>query len=336
MVLDERKGMVLRAIVEDYVASAEPIGSRTLARTHNLGVSSATIRNEMADLEALGLLDKPHTSAGRVPSDRGYRLYVDRLMEPVGLAEHEFLQIQGLYLSRVREMEYLIAQTMRLLTNAGDFMTLAVGPELRRAVLMRIEAVAADEGRMALVLVTDYYVQHRMIELPDDLDPESLRRTLRDLSERLRGLTVEKINRSILELVARELSGRIYDELIQFLHDCLAPSEGERLHISGTSNFLSQPEFREADRIRAAVQLIEQESLLGDLLRGASGAGVQVRIGQENPMPSARDLSIVTIGIERGGEMFARFGLVAPKRMDYARALALAQRVWQALDEAIN
>ncbi len=334
--LDERKLVVLRAIVEDYVASAEPIGSRTLARTHKLGVSSATIRNEMADLEALGLLDKPHTSAGRVPSDAGYRLYVDRLMEPVTLDARDFQQIQGLYLSRVRELEYLIAQTMRLLSSSGDFMALAVGPEMRRASLMRIEAVPADEGRMALVLVTDYYVQHRMIEIPEDLDPEGLRTTLRDLSERLRGLTVDQITRSVLETVARELNGRIYDELVEFMQECLTPGEGDRLRISGTSNFLSQPEFREADRIRAAIQLIEQEAVLGDLLRGAPGAGVQVRIGHENPPPPARDLSIVTIGIERAGQSLARFGLVAPKRMDYARALALAQQIFRALDEAIN
>jgi heat-inducible transcriptional repressor len=336
VLLDERKRQVLRAIVEDYVASAEPIGSRTLARTHNLGVSSATIRNEMADLEALGLLDKPHTSAGRVPSDRGYRLYVDRLMQPTPLTEQDVVQVQGLYLSRVREIEYLIAQTMRLLSHAGDFMTLAVGPEMQRAVLKRIEALPADEGRMALVLVTDYYVQHRMIEVPQGSDPESLRRTLQELSERLRGLTVEKINRSLLETVARELNGRIYDELIQFLEDCLTPTDADRLRIAGTSHFLSQPEFREAERIRAAIQLIEQQSTLGELLRNGAGEGVQVRIGQENPLPLAHDLSIVTLGVARGGEIVARFGLVGPKRMDYARALALAQEVWQALDEAIN
>ena len=334
--LDVRKLLVLRAIVEDYVASAEPIGSRTLARTHNLGVSSATIRNEMADLEALGLLDKPHTSAGRVPSDRGYRLYVDRLMEPATLAESDFQQIRGLYLSRVREMEYLIAQTVRLLSSTGDFMTLAVGPEPRRATLMRLEAVPVEEGRMALVLVTDYYVQHRLIELPEDLDQENLRLTLRELSERLRGLTIEKLTRSVLETVAREVRREIYDELVDFVEECLTPGDGDRVRISGTGNFLSQPEFREAEQIRAAIQLIEQESVLGHLLRDASGAGVQVRIGQENPLPPARDLSIVTIGIERGGEMFARFGLVAPKRMDYAKALALAQQVFEALDEAIN
>ncbi len=336
MELDRRKRQVLRAIVEDYVASAEPIGSRTLARTLGLGVSSATIRNEMADLEALGLLDKPHTSAGRVPSDRGYRLYVDELMQPWPMEEEAFRRMRQLYLRRAREMDYLVAQTLKLLSAAGDFLAVGLGPGIRQARLRRLDALEAGEGQAALVLVTDHFVQHRLVEMPEGMDVGGLQRALLVLSHELQGVSLERITRSMLEAVAREIKGRMREELLSFLHDCLSASE-EQMRIVGTSHFLAQPEFREPERIRGALQLIEQTSALQELLLEASGqGGVSVRIGEETSLPETRDLSIVALGIERQGEVVARFGLVAPKRMDYAKALALAEEVFRGLEQAIN
>jgi len=333
--LDPRKRQVLRAIVEDYVASAEPIGSRTLARTHGLGVSSATIRNEMADLEALGLLDKPHTSAGRVPSDRGYRLYVDELMQPRAMDQEDFRGIRQLYLRRVREMDYLVAQTLKLLSSAGDFLALAIGPQPRRATLRRLEALPAGPEQMVLVLMTDRFVQHRALDVPDDMEQRDLQQCVQALSCEIEGMRVERIDRPVLEAAARALKGRLRDEILDFLDDCLAGGE-ERLHIAGASHFLAQPEFREPERIQRAVQLIEQEGALQELLLDASEQGrVQVRIGEETTLPATRELSIVAFGVERRGELILRFGLVAPKRMDYARAVALAEEVWRGLEQAI-
>ena len=336
MELDRRKRQVLRAIVEDYVASAEPIGSCTLARTLGLGVSSATIRNEMADLEALGLLDKPHTSAGRVPSDRGYRLYVDELMEPRPVEAEAFRRMRLMYLRRVREMDYLVAQTLKLLSAAGDFLAVGLGPGARTARLRRLDALEAGEGQVALVLVTDHFVQHRLVEMPDGMDAGGLQRSLLVLSHELQGVGLERITRSMLESVAREIKGRMREELLSFLHDCLSDSE-EQVRIVGTSRFLAQPEFREPERIREAVQLIEQSGALQELLLEASGrGGVSVRIGGETSLPETRELSIVALGIERQGELVARFGLVGPKRMDYAKALALAEEVLRGLEQAIS
>jgi heat-inducible transcriptional repressor len=336
--LDRRKRQVLRAIVEDYVASAEPIGSRTLARTLGLGVSSATIRNEMADLEALGLLDKPHTSAGRVPSDRGYRLYVDELMQPgrLDLEEEALRRMRLLYLRRVREVDYLVGETLRLLSAAGDFLAVGLGPGPRHARLRRLDALEAGEGQIALVLVTDHFVQHRLIEMPDGMDAQGLQRALRALSQELQGMGLERLTRPMIEAVAREIKGRLRDELLAFLQDCLADGD-ERVRIAGTSSFLAQPEFREPGRIREAVRLIEESAALQELLREASDAGgVCVRIGEETSLAETRELSIVAIGVERQGELVARFGLVGPKRMDYRKALALAEEVLKGLEQAIN
>ena len=337
MELDRRKRQVLRAIVEDYVASAEPIGSRTLARTLGLGVSSATIRNEMADLEALGLLDKPHTSAGRVPSDRGYRLYVDELMEPRPTDEEAFRRMRLLYLRQVREMDYLVSQTLKLLSAAGDFLAVGLGPGIRHARLRRLDALEAGPDQIALVLVTDHFVQHRLVEMPDGMDAQGLQRSLFALSQELQGVNLDHITPTVLEAVARALKGRMRDELLAFLHDCLT-ANGEPMRIAGTSRFLAQPEFREPERIREAVQLIEQSGALQELLLEASGqrGGVRVRIGEENSLPETRELSIVALSIERQGEVVARFGLVGPKRMDYAKALALAEEVFRGLEQAIN
>jgi len=334
--LDRRKRQVLRAIVEDYVASAEPIGSRTLARTLGLGVSSATIRNEMADLEALGLLDKPHTSAGRVPSDRGYRLYVNELMQPRPMDEAAFRHIRLLYLRQVREMDYLVAETLKLLASAGEFLAVGLGPVLRGARLRRLDAIDAGPGQVALVLVTDHFVQHRLLEVEDGTDAASLQKALGALSRELQGVSLRRITRAALEDVAREIKGRMRDELLRFLQDCL-DARDESVRIAGTSHFLAQPEFREPDSIRGAVQLIEQVGPLQELLLEASrGGGVQVRIGEENSRPETRGLSIVALGIERQGEVVARFGLIGPKRMDYAKALALAEEVFRGLEQAIN
>lgn len=336
MLIDSRKRQVLRAIVEDYVASAEPVGSRALARKHQLGVSSATIRNEMADLEAMGLLDKPHTSAGRVPSDRGYRLYVDSLMEPAQLDEARTAQVRSLFLSQVREIEYLINQTLHLLGASGDFMAIGMGPELGRATLVRVDALVAGPQRIVLVLVTDLYAQHRMLDVPDDMDPERLRDAVLVLSDRLRGLTVERITRDVIEMVARELRGRLKDEILDAIVTCLTPQEGERVRIAGTSNMLGQPEFRTSDRLTAMLRLIEREELLRDLLMQGPTTGVRVLIGEETQLETARDLSIVTLGVEREGEVVARFGLLGPKRMDYRHHVALAEQVWRALAEVLN
>ena len=334
--LDRRKRQVLRAIVEDYVASAEPIGSRTLARTLGLGVSSATIRNEMADLEALGLLDKPHTSAGRVPSDRGYRLYVDELMEPRPMEQEAFRRIRSLYLRQVREIDYLVSQTLGLLSTAGEFLAVGLGPGPRNAHLRRLDALEAGEGQIALVLVTDHFVQHRLLEMPDGMQLQSLQQALWALSQELHGMSLLRLTRTMVEAVAREIKGRMQEELLAFLEDCLATGE-ERVRIAGTSHFLAQPEFREPERIRGAVQLIEQSGVLQELLLAASGrGGVSVRIGEENRPPETRELSIVAFGIERQGEIVARFGLIGPKRMDYAKALALAEEVFKGLEQAIN
>lgn len=336
MQLDDRKRQVLRAIVEDYVASAEPVGSRTLARKHNLGVSSATIRNEMADLEALGLLDKPHTSAGRIPSDRGYRLYVDTLMEPTVLDETSLAQVRGLFLSHVREIEFLVGQTLHLLGACGDFMAIAMGPEPGRASLVRMDALVAGPGRIVLVLVTDLYAQHRMLDLPEGMDPERLREAVTLISERLRGLTVDRITRDVIEMVARELRGRLREEILETVVSCLTPNDSERVRVAGAANILAQPEFRTSESLGAVLRLIEREELLRDLLMQNAGAGVHVLIGEETHLQTARDLSIVTLGVEQGGEVVARFGLLGPKRMDYRRHVALAEQVWKALAEALN
>lgn len=342
MELDARKRQVLQAVVEDYVRSAEPVASRSLARKHSLGVSPATIRIEMADLEEMGYLEQPHASAGRIPSDKGYRFYVDQLMGHPSLDPVVAERIRTALERRTRGIEWLVQQTVRLLSSVTNYACLAFGPGVEDACLKRLSALPLGRGTAVLVLVTDQgTVHHRLLEIPPDMDQAELDTCVAILEQRLAGHSLHRLEYSLLEEVARDLQTRrmLLEQVFSFLLEEV-PTGGEeegRIFVSGTSRVAAEPEFRDVERLRALMAILEEERLVQELLwEEKAEDGIGVVIGEEHQVAAARDFALVVAAVPLGRGVYARFGVLGPKRMDYSRVVALVSEVHRTLEREIS
>lgn len=340
MKLDERKRLVLRAVVEDYIASALPVGSRTIARKYHLGVSPATIRNEMADLEEMGLLEQPHTSAGRIPSDRGYRLYVDTLMQKINLSPDELRQIREAYETRTREIEALIQETIKVLCETTNYMALVLGPGVSTTPVKRIGLVPTTERSAVLVLVTEAgFVVNRLLETPEGIGEEDLYHISDVLSHRLQSLTLDRLNLTAIRELYSELARyrSIVEQTLEVLSSICTPEAGDRVWVGGTMRILDQPEFRDIDKAKAVLGLVEDAHLLRDFVANFRGrSGVQVAIGIENDLDDLKDCSLVSATYWAGSRPVGTVALLGPKRMNYSKAVAVVEVVEEALSEVVT
>lgn len=343
VLMDDRKSRVLQAIIDDYVATAEPVGSRTLARKYQLGVSPATIRNEMADLEELGFLEQPHTSAGRVPSNRGYRYYVDCLMEAQDLTPAEEEQIRQVFQRRVSELDTLIQQTARLLSETTHYTSLVSGPQTGKAHFHQLQIVPLDEERALLVMVTDTgMVENQVIEVPVEVTLLECKRISGIITEQLRGQSLDRLNASAVRQLQNELSRyrALLEQTMYFLVSRSNSSEQERVFLGGTTNMLAQPEFRNVDKLRALLQVLEQERLVQDILLDEHGAvaptGVHVQIGEEIRLREMQDCSLITATYRVGDETIGRIGVLGPRRMEYGKVVAVVQEVADRLSDQLR
>ena len=338
--LDDRKKRVLRAIVDDYIATAEPVGSRTIARKYRLGVSPATIRNEMADLEELGYLEQPHTSAGRIPSDKGYRFYVDRLMLPARLTEEDVSRIRRIYEEKAREIQTLIHQTARVLAETTNYLALVLGPQLEKATFQRLTLVPLRPGLALLVLVTDAgFVQTASVEVPQGVRDEELHHIAQVLTVRLAGVPIDVLAEAALKELQDELSAYrgILRKMVEVLVEVVQDSVDDRVYMGGASRIFEQPEFRDVNRARAVLGVLEHEQTIRELLNAnAPDQGVMVAIGGETGMDATRECSLVCTTYEIAGVATGRIGLLGPKRMDYARAVAILRYVEDCLSMALS
>ncbi|HEX6988317.1 MAG TPA: heat-inducible transcriptional repressor HrcA [Bacillota bacterium] len=338
--LDARKREVLRAIVQDYVMTAEPVGSRTVARRYGLGVSPATIRNEMADLEEMGYLEQPHTSAGRIPSTKGYRFYVDELMdlEPPSLPDID--RIRRLFADHIREVDAVLRQAARILSEVTDGLALIQGPTLSQAVFRALRMILLRPERALLVLVTDEgLVDHRLVEVPPGTTSEDLERIAAVLTDRLAGLPLERVSRRAIGHLQRELAG--YRALLDAtLEGLLSPAlDGDqRVMLGGTANLFRQPEFREIERAHAVIRLLGERQLVRDLLNGLEprSGDVQVTIGQENPLAHMQEFSVVSAAYLLDGREIGRLAVVGPTRMNYPRVVSMVELVTQTLSDVLT
>ncbi len=339
MELGERKMRILRAVVEDYVETGEPVGSRAVARRHDIGVSPATIRNEMADLEEMGYLLQPHTSAGRIPSDRGYRYYVDKLMPVTELREEDLERLRLLYQQRTQEIEDLIKQTVQVLARTTNYMAVVMGPQLAEARLSHISLAPLTPYRAVLVLVTDSgFLESALLTLPHRVSGAELEHISSVLNKTLCGLTLDQITRQAWRELERELARfrAVLERMLEFFERSLRPFGSQRMYLAGTANILTHPEFRDVDRVRMILRTLEQEDLLARLMGQADAAEdeVTVTIGVENPIEEVRDCSIVTATYRIGPRVVGRMGVLGPKRMRYAQVIAVVSRVRQMLTQA--
>ncbi len=339
MKLNQRKQKVLEAVVEDHIATAEPVSSRTIARKYKLGVSPATIRNEMADLEEAGLIEQPHTSAGRIPSQKGYRYYVDRLMRKGHLTDREKSTITSIFAQQARELVDIVQRTIKIVSQCTDYLVFLSGPQLENAALHKVRFISLAPGKAMLVIVSENgWVENKLIDLPVAVSQEELEQVERVFNNYFRGLTFPQITRAILKSVYDELSRQrlLIDLALDIIESVLKQESEDALYLGGTRNILKQPEYRDIQQVRKLLDLIEEQSVLRTILAETQNIGITVRIGRENKFDQVQNCSVVTATYTMGGNTVGAFGLLGPVRMNYARAIALVEFITQTLSNALT
>ena len=339
-IMDERKRRILKVVTDDYITSAEPVGSRTIARKYDLGLSPATIRNEMADLEEEGYLQQPHTSAGRIPSDRGYRYYVDALMERRRLRAEEIVTIKRDLAARERALDQVIHQAARVMAQFTRYPSFILTPDRESAVIKHIQLVHLGDRNVVVLVVTDTgQVESKIIECDPGLDQAVLERLSNLLNDHLCNHHVGEIKKSMIhEIKARlQSENRLFHQALQALVDGAQMGGAEQVVTDGTAQILDQPEFADRERFRPLLNLLGQEQSLYRLLREtAAGERVNVSIGQENKDEAVRDCSVITATYEVNQRSLGIIGVLGPTRMDYAKVLTVVEFMATHLSVILN
>ena len=326
IVLDERKQKILQAIIDDYISTAEPIGSRTIARKYNLGVSSATIRNEMADLELLGYLEQLHTSSGRVPSGKGYRLYVDDLLAPSKISEKEINLIASWYNSRTKSIEEVFQETAKIISRLTKNVSLVMAPQLSQSTFRCLQFVALDKNQAIVIVMTDAgFIENKIIDIPHGTSIEDLQKISTIVNGHLSGLMLDEIKTSLIKKIKNEVNLDLFEATFDSILKALAIEKKERLYLGGTTQLLSQPEFRNVEKVKDILTMLEEEQLLCDLLNSQNGDGVTVTIGQENKYSGIKDCSIIKATYRIKGKVIGTVAVLGPTRMEYGKIITLLE-----------
>lgn len=336
--LDARKMKILHAIIKTYLETGEPVGSRTISKYTDLNLSSATIRNEMADLEDLGYIVQPHTSAGRIPSDRGYRLYVDMLMEE---KEQEITEMKELVLEKADKMEKLLKQAAKVLAENTNYATMISAPAYNRNKLKFIQLSKVDETQLIAVIVMEgNIIKNKIVTVDQEIDNETLLKLNMLLNTSLNGMSIEEIN---LGLIARlkEQAG-IHSVVISDVLDAVANviqlDEDMEIYTSGATNIFKYPELSDKQSAQEILNAFEEKQQLAELVTRTlssednTNTGIQVYIGSETPVENMKDCSIVTATYELGEGMQGTIGIIGPKRMDYENVMKTLKTLKTELD----
>ena len=336
MQLDERKMKILQAIVANYLETGEPVGSRTISKFTDLNLSSATIRNEMADLEELGYIIQPHTSAGRIPTDAGYRVYVDKVMKE---KEEEKENIKQNLLERVDRVENLLKQVAKVLAYNTNYATLVSAPQYKNKKIKFIQLSIIDDTQLlAVIMVDNNVIKNQILDLTTPLENEEVLKLNLLLNSFLQGQSLEDINIEMITTMKeqagmhRDLLEQIFNGVVEAVH---AADELE-IYTSGTTNILKYPELGDISKTSEILEAIEDKKLLTDLidetLSHDESHGIQVYIGDEAPVSNMKDLSIVTATYELEEGAKGTIGIIGPKRMDYKKVVTTLQNLTEELD----
>lgn len=335
--LDERKTKILKAIIKTYLETGEPVGSRTISKYSDLNLSSATIRNEMSDLEELGYIIQPHTSAGRIPSDQGYRFYVDHLMEE---KDREVSEMKEFVIERTEKMEQVLKNVVKLLATNTNYATMITAPQYQHGKLKFIQLSVVDEEQLLAVIVLEgNIVKNKIIRTDlDGLDSEQLLKLNLLLNTSLGGLALNQINLATIAKL-KEQAG-IHSEIISKVLDAIAESVSEdedlEIYTSGATNIFKYPELTDSGQARELISAFEEKQQLADLvnesLTDEENTGIQVYIGSESPVQTMKDCSVVTATYELGEGMKGTIGIIGPKRMDYENVVGNLKTLKNQLD----
>ena len=323
--LDDRKQRILRAIVDDYISTAEPIGSRTIAKKYSLGISPATIRNEMADLETLGYIKHLHTSSGRIPSSKGYRFYVDDLLTLEQMSENEISLINDWYATKVQSVEEIFRETSRILSQLTKNISLVLAPQLTQTTFQYLHFSPLNNHQVIAIIMTDAgFINNKIIDIPQGLSLNDFEYIAKIFNHYLKGRHLCDINMNTFrKLCGETVNSTIFNSIINIIEEALAQDKKERLYFGGARQLMEQPEFHNLDKVKKILSMLEEEQLLCDILQPHRDKNVAVTIGQENKYNDIKDCSIISATYHFDGKPVATLAILGPTRMDYGKVISL-------------
>lgn len=337
MGLDERKRKILKILIKNYLETGEPVGSRTISKLLDVGLSSATIRNEMADLEEMGYILQPHTSAGRIPSDMGYRFYVDELMEE---NEKKVSDMKEFVIEKTEKMEKVLQQVVKMLAVNTNYATMISAPSMKRNKVKFIQLSSVDDRQLVAVIVMEgNIVKNKIVELSQTIDNESLLKLNILLNTTLNGLTQEEINLGLISRMKEQSAGysQVVSDVLDTVAEAFSEDEDLQVYTSGATNLIKYPELADSQRASALLSAFEEKDELKEFLAEGlddetSETGIQVYIGSESPIQTMKDCSVVTATYDLGNGLSGHIGIVGPKRMDYENVMKSLKNLKQQLD----
>ena len=325
MEMDDRKMRILQAIIDDYILTGVPVGSRTISKKYDMGLSSATIRNEMSDLEELGYLDQPHVSAGRIPSAKAYRLYVDSLMKTGRIRDDSLESVSSHFNGRISQMEDVIDHAASVISSLTKYTAVGLSPKGKTPRLQTVHLVPVSRDSALVVIVTDTgVIRDSVIRIGADLDGDSLYAISRALTEALRGRTLTEACDIFPRMMAEMRENEdLLRSLYGFLNERRESPRPAHVAIGGTSNMLNYPEYSDVEKARNFLSLMETRDRLASIIAGGGEMAFTVRIGPETGVPEMADCSIVTANYSTRGGQQGTIGVIGPTRMQYSKVLSI-------------
>ena len=354
--LDERKVKILKAIIKNYLETGEPVGSRTISKFTDMKLSSATIRNEMADLEELGYIVQPHTSAGRIPTDKGYRLYVDDMMSEkeqnitnreneVAVKEQELSSMKDMLGEKVEKVEELLQNVAKVLAKDTNYATMVTTPKVTGNKLKFVQLSQLEANKILAVIVMEgNLIRNKVITVSEDLSQENLLKLNILINTTLTGLTLEQMNLSIVSKMENQAGEHInlVKEVLDAIVDTISSADDLKIYTSGATNIFKYPELSDSTKASELIYALEEKQSLSDLVvdddnsvdeqDSSSNNGIQVYIGNETPIESMKDCSVVTATYELGEGIKGTVGIIGPKRMDYEKVVGTLKNLRDQLD----
>lgn len=338
MELDERKLKILKAIICNYLETGEPVGSRTISKYTDLNLSSATIRNEMADLEEMGYILQPHTSAGRIPSDKGYRLYVDSMLRE---KEREVEDMKEVLLEKADKLENLLKQAARVLAVSTNYTTMITGPQYSSKKVKFLQLSEVDAGQLLAVIVLEgNIVKNKIIRTAEEIGKETLLKLNILLNTCLQGLNMNEINLPLIQQMKEQAAGHstVVSDILDAISQAVTEQDDVEIFTSGATNILKYPELNDTEKASSLLGALEEKQQLGELMSKIPDSpgeqhGIQVFIGDETPLESMKDCAVVTATYRIDEGVYGKVGIIGPKRMDYERVVASLQSLMSQLDD---
>ena len=342
MEMNERKRKILHTIINEYVTSAEPVGSRHIAKNLDLGLSSATIRNEMADLEEMGYLEQPHTSAGRVPSDKGYRFYVNELMKGYEVSQRDIDILAAAMEVKLNQFDKVIRQASMMLSQLTNYTAVLMTPETKHGAIKTIELIPVDNVSMLIILVTNEGItKNKRVYIPEGIKQEDVPKISALIKKSLQGLRLDEIDVKKVSEIKNAL-GSNYEMLfpvLDFISGVIDDIQKEtEIYLSGVTNIFNFPEYRDISRAKEFIEFLDDKQSVAKVMTDAESDNgkVNIRIGSENDLDIMQNLSLVTTNYRLGGKAAGKIGIIGPTRMNYSKVIANINQISNYLDRLLN